>query len=388
MNDPAPRLPELVERAETVARDVLRPNVEHEDHEALWPEPGMRALAAVGLMGLNAPVSVGGHGHGLEGLVSVARVLARENPSAALCFAMHCVATAVIAAKATPAQQEKFLVPIVEGRHLTTLALSEPGTGAHFWFPQTQLRAEGEEYVLDGEKSFVTNGGHADSYVVSTAAAGEAAADEGVFSAVLVEADTPGLEWQEPWRGLGMRGNASRTVRLDGARIPGDHLLGAEGDQLWYVFEVVTPFFLAAMAGTYLGIAEAAVDIAAEHLGARRHGHTGELLGAHPRLSGELGSMWIDLEAARQLVFSAARRADASAPDGLPGVLACKAAATRAAVDLTNRSMTLVGGMGYRENSHLSRLLRDARAGHVMAPTTYVLEAWLGRALLGMPLLH
>jgi isovaleryl-CoA dehydrogenase len=383
-----PRLPELIERAETVARDVLRPNVEAEDREARWPEPGMRALAQAGLMGLNAPTSVGGLGLGLEGLVQIARVLARENPSAALCYAMHCVGTAVIAAKATPAQEAKFLEPIAAGEHITTLALSEPGTGAHFYFPETRIRADGGGYVVDGVKSFVTNGHHADSYVVSTAAAGEVEAGEGMFSVVLGEAGSPGLEWGAPWKGFGMRGNSSRTARLQGVRVGPDHLLGREGDQLWYVFEVVTPYFLAAMAGTYLGIAESAVSQAAEHLRSRRHSHTGDLLGATPTLSAELGSMWIDLESARQLVLSAARRGDAGSPEGLHGILACKAAATRAAVDLTNRALTLVGGIGYRENSHLSRLLRDARAGHVMGPTTHVLETWLGRALLGMPLLQ
>jgi isovaleryl-CoA dehydrogenase len=382
------RLPELVERAETVARDILRPNVEEEDRDALWPEPGMRALAATGLMGLNAPVSAGGHGLGLEALVSVARVLARENPSAALCYAMHCVGTAVIAAKATPTQQERFLEPIAAGRHITTLALSEPGTGSHFYFPETRLEAQSSGYLVDGVKSFITNGGHADSYVISTAATDGGDAGEGMFSAVLVEADSPGMEWQEAWRGFGMRGNSSRTVRLDRVRVPGDHLLGDVGDQHWYVFEVVVPYFLCAMAGTYLGIAEAAVDLAAEHLGSRRHSHTGDLLGANPTLAAELGSMWIELESARQLVLSSARRGDAAAVDALPGILACKAAATGAAVDLTNRAMTLMGGIGYLENSQLSRLLRDARAGHVMGPTTHVLETWLGRALLGMPLLQ
>jgi isovaleryl-CoA dehydrogenase len=388
MTEGPPRLTELLERAETVARDVLRPNVEEDDREALWPEPGMRALAATGLMGLNAPIRAGGHGLGLEALVSVARVLARENPSAALCYAMHCVGTAVIAAKATPRQTEQFLVPIAQGHHITTLALSEPGTGAHFYFPQTRIQADGDHYLVDGVKSFVTNGGRADSYVVSTAADDEHAAREGVFSAVLLDAAADGMEWQEEWRGFGMRSNSSRSVRLDRVRVPRHHLLGEEGDQLWYMFEIITPYFLAAMAGTYLGIAEAAVDNAVEHLGGRRHSHTGELLGAHPTLSAELGSMWIDLESARQLVLSAARRADAHATDGLPGILACKAAATRAAVDLTNRAMTLVGGIGYRENSQLTRMLRDARAGHVMGPTTHMLETWLGRALLGMPLLQ
>ncbi len=381
------RLTELIERAEIVARDVLRPNVEEEDREALWPEPGMRALAASGLMGLNAPVSAGGLGQGLEALVCMARVLARENASAALCYAMHCVGTAVIGAKASKVQQERFLEPIAAGEHITTLALSEPGSGAQFYFPETAVRPAPDGYVLDGVKSFVTNGGQADSYVISTAAA-DAAAGEGVFSVVLVGADSAGLSWGEPWQGFGMRGNSSRTVELEGVRVGSDSLLGREGDQLWYVFEVVTPYFLAAMAGTYLGIAEAAVDLAAEHLGSRRHSHTGDLLGANPILSSELGSMWIKLESTRQLVLYSARRADAAAADGLSGILACKAAATEAAVDLTNRAMTLVGGLGYRENSHLSRLLRDARAGHIMAPTTQVLETWLGRALLGMPLLQ
>lgn len=382
------RLPDLVERAKAIARDVLRPNAEQEDREALWPEPGMRALAASGLLGLNAPVSVGGHGLGLEALVSVSRVLAQENPSAALCFAMHCVGTAVIAAKASATQRERFLERIAAGEHITTLALSEPGSGAHFYFPETRIEPDEDGYVVTGVKSFITNGGHADSYVVSTVAADEEAAREGVFSAVLVEAGTPGLEWQAEWRGFGMRGNSSRSARLDGVRVPRDHLLGKEGDQLWYMFEVVTPYFLVAMAGTYLGLAEAAVDIAAEHLGSRRHSHSGELLGSNTILSSELGSMWIELESTRQLVLSAARRADAAAPDGLAGVLACKAAASDAAVDLTNRAMTLVGGIGYGENSRLSRLLRDARAGHVMGPTTAVLETWLGRSLLGMPLLR
>ena len=381
------RLSELVERTEAIVADVVRPNSEREDAEALWPEPAMRAMAEAGLTGLNVPAAAGGHALGLEALVEISRRLARENPSAALCFAMHCVGTAVIAAKATPEQTRRYLEPIARGGHITTLALSEPGTGFEFYLPETTLREEADAYVVDGVKSFVTNGGRADSYVVSTVAA-EGPAGGGHFSTIMVDADTPGLEWQDEWRGFGMRGNSSRTVRLEGVRVPRGNLLGEPGDQLWYVFEVVAPWFLAAMAGTYIGVAEAAVDIGAEHLGARRHTHTGELLGSSPVLASELGSMWVQLEAARQLVLSAARRADAASPDALSGILACKVAASDAAVDLTNRAMTLVGGSGYRENGKLARLLRDARASHVMAPTTNTLHAWLGRALMGMPLLQ
>jgi isovaleryl-CoA dehydrogenase len=382
---PAPLL-DLVGRAREIAATVVAPNAEREDADALWPEPAMRALADAGLMGLHVPRELGGHGQGLAGLLAISETLARESPSTALCYAMHCVGTAVIAAKATDHQKAAYLEPIAQGRHITTLALSEPGTGASFWIPETRLARGGDGFVVDGTKSFVTNGGHADSYVVSTAA-GPAAEGEGTFSCVVVDADRPGLEWSEPWLGMGMRANSSRGVRLAEVPLPAGALLGSEGDQLWYVFEVVAPYFLMAMAGTYTGLAGAAFDEAREHLGTRRHSHTGELLGTSPVLAHRLGELWTRLESTRRLVHAAAEGADAGQPDALVSVLACKAAAGDAAVEIANEAMTLTGGMGYRENGKLARMLRDARASHVMSPTTDILKTWVGRALLNLPLL-
>jgi alkylation response protein AidB-like acyl-CoA dehydrogenase len=377
----------LVETAHGVSDTVIRAHADEDDRAARWPAESMRALAEAGLLGLHVPPAHGGHGQGLTALALVSQEIARWHPSAALCYAMHCVGTAVIAAKATPHQREQYLRPIAEGRHVTTLALSEPGTGAHFYLPETALRADGEEYVLNGTKSFVTNGAHADSYVLSTAATAPNSAGTGEFSAVIVDHDCPGLEWDREWAGFGMRSNSSRTLHLHEARVPCENLLGEEGDQLWYVFEVVAPYFLMAMAGTYTGIATACFDEARAHLGERRHSHTGELLGAEPVLANELGRLWTRAESTRQLVYAAAARADAGEADALAGVLACKLAAAETAVALANDAMTLGGGRAYAENSRLARLLRDARAGHVMAPTTHMLRTWLGRALLGLPLL-
>jgi isovaleryl-CoA dehydrogenase len=383
----SPRLRDLTAVAREVAGSVVAPHVEREDAEARWPEPAMRALGEAGLLGLHVPEALGGHGQGMTGLVAVSEILARESPSTAICYAMHCVGTAVIAAKATEHHKEAYLVPIARGEHVTTLALSEPGTGVFFYIPQTTLTRSGDRYLLEGTKSFVTNGGHADSYVVSTVAAEGAEAGEGTFSCVLVDRDADGLHWLDEWRGLGMRGNSSRTVRLEGVSVPSGNLLGEEGDQLWYVFEVVAPYFLMAMAGTYLGTAAAAFEIAREHLGTRRHAHTGELLGSAPVLAHRLGELWMELERTRRLVYSAAALGDAGDPQALVSVLACKAAAGDTAVKITNEAMTLCGGIGYRENSKLARLLRDARASHVMAPTTDVLKTWVGKALLNQPLI-
>jgi alkylation response protein AidB-like acyl-CoA dehydrogenase len=368
------QIEELVGRAGEIAATVIAPNVEEEDREAHWPAPAMKALAEAGLMGLHVPPELGGHGQGLSGLLAISQVLARESPSTALCYAMHCVGSAVIAAKATPFQKEAYLEPIARGEHVTTLALSEPGTGSFFWLPETRLDHADGGYRVTGTKSFVTNGGHADSYVVSTAAEGDLH-DEGSFSCVVLDAALPGLRWEGDWAGLGMRSNSSRTLHLEDVPLGPDHLLGAEGDQLWYVFEVVAPYFLMAMAGTYVGVAHASMEVAREHLRTRRQSHSGELLGSNPLLAHRLGELWTELERTRRLAES------------LLGVLACKAAAGDTAVQLANEAMTLVGGAGYRENGKLARMLRDARAAHVMSPTTDLLKTWVGRALLGQPLL-
>lgn len=378
----------LVETARSIAREVAAPRAAEEDAHGIWPEAGMRALQEAGLAGLQVPVELGGHGLGMEALVALSQELARESPSLGLCFAMHCVGTACIAAKATEAQKERYLVPIAEGRHITSLALSEPGTGAHFHIPETHLEPDGSGFRVTGTKSFVTNGGRADSYVASTAAPGDVVAgDPGSFTMVLLHEGADGMEWESEWSGFGMRSNSSRSVRLDGVAVDGEQVLGGRGDQLWYVFEVVAPYFLMAMAGTYLGIAIEAVDLARRHLGERRHSHTGELLASEPTLAAELGVLWTEQEKTRALVGSAARAGDRQEETALPSILASKLAAAETAVDLCNRAMTLGGGRAYAANSKLARLLRDARAGHVMAPTTHILRTWVGRALLGQPLL-
>lgn len=379
------RLHELVGRAREIAGTVVAANAEREDAEAGWPEPAMRALAEAGLMGLNVAPELGGHGEGMLGLVAIAETIGRESGSTALCYAMHCVGTAVLGAKATEYQKQRYLEPIARGEHITTLALSEPGTGIHFYVPQSRLMTTDDGYALEGTKSFITNGAHCDSYVVSTVAVDHPSGD-GAFSCVVLDAGTPRLEWMDEWHGLGMRANSSRTLRLHSAPIPRNNLLGAEGDQLWYVFEVIAPYFLIAMAGTYLGVAQAAFDIARAHAGSRRFAHTGELLGADPVISHRLGTMWSELERTRHLIYSAAARGDAGDPNALIPILSCKAAAGDTSVFITNEAMTMCGGTAYRENSRLARLLRDARASHVMAPTTDLLKTWVGRALLKLPL--
>ena len=175
-------------------------------------------------------------------------------------------------------------------------------------------------------------------------------------------------------------------MTLRNAQVSRANLLGREGDQIWYIFNIITPFFMIAMAGTYLGIAASALDEARTHIMNRRHVHSGGLSQA-PIIQHRFGSLWSMLERARRLVYGAAASFDNGEADALMAVMASKVEVADSAVAIVNESMTLTGGRGYAEGSKLSRHLRDVRAVHLMAPTTDLLRTWIGKSLLGVPLL-
>ena len=190
-----PDLEVILESVQKIASTIVGPNAEQVDCDGAWPEEGIRALQMASLGGLTIPEEFGGLGQGSFGILKVNEILGQECASTAMCYGMHCVGAAVISAKATPDQIERYLLPIVEGSHLTTLSLSESGSGSHFYIPDTKLEASSAEiYKVNGSKTFVTNGSHADSYVISTVAA-EDDAPVGQFSCVVVSDHAEGLNW-------------------------------------------------------------------------------------------------------------------------------------------------------------------------------------------------
>jgi isovaleryl-CoA dehydrogenase len=380
------RLRGLRRRAEAVASEVAAPNAALVDAQARWPEETMAALGEAGLLGLHVPERLGGHGQGLIGLVLVTEAVAAGCSASGLCYGMHNVASAVLAAKATADHEERFLLPIAQGKHVTSLAISEAGTGSHLYLTETTIEREGDEFVVRGQKQFVTSGGRADSYVASTMTTTGTAAP-GEFNLLVLERDTPGMSWGEPWDGFGMRGNSARGLDLNGARVNSRNLLGAEGDQMWYMFEVVVPYFIMAMAGAYLGITQAALDEAINHVRTRRFSHSGETLADAPLIQQKVAKMWSEVEKGRSFVYQAARLGDEGDVHALPAILGAKAEIDELAVGITNAAMSLGGGIEYRQNGKLARLLRDAHASQVMSPTTDLLRLWTGRALLGLPVL-
>jgi alkylation response protein AidB-like acyl-CoA dehydrogenase len=174
---------------------------------------------------------------------------------------------------------------------------------------------------------------------------------------------------------------------LEGVRIPSRHLLGSKGDQLWYIFQVVAPYFLTAMSGTYLGIAQAAFQEAKEHLMQRSHSHSGLSLNQIPHLQHQLGRIWAKIERTRRLLYYAAQEGDRGGEEAVLALLSAKAEVAHCVVEVVSEALRLCGGMGYRDNSRFDVLLRDAQAAHIMSPTTDLLYTWMGRALLDQPIL-
>ena len=378
---------ELVGLADEIGRHVSAAECAKVDEHGTWVKSSMEALQQQRLTSLVVPKECGGMGEGLYGLTRVCEALGKHYASVGLCFGMHCVGAAVIAAKATSWQKQHYLEAIASGKHLTTLALSEPGSGAHFYIPQTSLMPVSDKsFLINGVKTFVTNGGCVDSYVLSTMAATDEANPE-QFTCIVLDADTPGMQWGREWDGLGMRGNSSRTLTLTNVTIDSRQILGDQGDQLWYIFNVVAPYFIMAMSGTYLGIAERALNEAKEVLLKRFYSHNGAHLAQVPLLQHRLGTLWARVERTRALIYSAAHCGNPGSPDAILPLLAAKAEVASCCVDTVNDVMTLAGGIGFSNHSLLGMLLRDARAAHVMSPTTDILYTWIGRALLDQPIL-
>ena len=216
----------VLETVQEIAKTVVADQAVNVDQLVLWPEQGIRALQQAGLGGMAIPQEFGGLGQGSYAVAQTCEILGQECASTAMCFGMHLVGSAVLAAKATPDQQVRYLQPIIEGRHLTTLSLSESGSGSQFYIPRTRLDAVSADlYRVNGAKAFVTNGGHADSYVISTVAA-DPDGPVGQFSCVVIPATAEGLRWGPAWTGLGMRGNSSLSLEIKDLVAPRADLLG------------------------------------------------------------------------------------------------------------------------------------------------------------------
>lgn len=363
------RLGDVLIAARRSAREV--------DAAGVFPEDAVKALRASGLLGLTLPVEVGGLGAGPHELVEVITALAEVCGSTAMIYLMH-VSAAMSVAAAPPPGLPEALPGLASGQLLGTLAFSEVGSRSHFWAPVSEATSDGFGLVVRASKSFVTSAGHADLYLASTLHAG-------TVEMFAVPAETPGLTVAGPWRGLGLRGNASAPMSFE-ARVPESYRLGEPGGGFELMLQTVMPWFNLGNAAVSVGLSAAAVDAAIEHTGGARLEHLGESLAELPTIRAQLARMSIELAQIRAYVEQTAGRLAEPREDTVLHVLGVKAAANDAALRITDTAMRVCGGAAFSDRLQLDRYFRDARAGHVMAPTADVLYDFYGKAITGQPL--
>lgn len=374
----------LLERMPAM-QNVLSANAADIDRQGRFPNENFETLGKLGLMGLVVPETEGGADASADFFSSVVSFLAESCASTAMIFVMHCCATDLIVQLADRSIRAELLKQIVDGRHLSTLACSEPGTGANFYASFGESKLEKDAYVLNAVKAFVTSGGYADSYVVSTRAVGET---DCLKSALyLVPSSASGISFDGVWDGLGLRGNSSVPMKLENVKVPKNHLLGEQGHGLEYEMSLILPRFLLGTAAVYCGIARSALNATIDHLKNRVHKHTDKPLSGLPVLRQELGEMKVLVRAIEALMTDAAHEWDHSGKPDLIELFEVKQFACSTAVDVARSAMQLCGGLAYARVSPIERHLRDAMAGVVMAPSNEMLLDLIGRAALNMPLM-
>ena len=230
----------------------------------------------------------------------------------------------------------------------------------------------------------MTSAGEADSYVLACGAPGSD--DPLVTDIYLVPADAAGLTVGAPFDGLGMRGNASAPMRVQGLRVADARRLGAPGAGFGVMMSATLPWFVLGSAACSVGIAGAALAAAVEHARGGRFEHLGSSLADVPGVRARLAEAKIRHMQARAYLQAVAGQVAAGDPEAQIGVLALKAAAAEMAIDVTDLCLRVGGGAAYSKHGPLERHFRDARAASVMAPTTDLLRDFLGKALCGMEL--
>jgi len=377
-----------VSKAREVAGRVLAPSAAQNDKAGRFSTEAIDSLGEAGLLGLMLPADVGGLGLGPRTLASVVATLAEADASVAMVYLMHILGTAAISAarpSAAPAVTP-ILREIGAGRHLSTLAFSEAGSRSHFWAPMSRAHGNGAGVRISAKKSWVTSAGHAHSYVVSSLAPqGTGPTDSTLY---LLPANTRGLSVAGPWDGLGLRANASAPIELEECEVHPDLQLTDDGAGFPAMLNVVLPLFNLGTSAVALGLCRAAVAGTAAHLKSAKFEHLGQSLGESlPTLRAQLASMQIETDGLWARIDDLVDHLEKPRETTMLRVLESKAAAGDAAISVTSAAMRVCGGAAFSKHLNIERLFRDAHAGAVMAPTGDVLREFIGRSLLGIPLL-
>ncbi|MEU2315644.1 acyl-CoA dehydrogenase family protein [Streptomyces albidoflavus] len=386
MNDRAPQavdrqLPteearDLISLVREMVRRDIAPATAEEEEAGRFPRETFTRLSESGLLGLPYPVEYGGGDQPYEVYLQVLEELAAARLTVGLGVSVHTLACHALAAFGTDEQRAAHLPAMTGGGLLGAYGLSEPAAGSDAASLRTRARRDGDDWVIDGSKAWITHGGIADFYTVM-ARTGEDG-PRGI-TAFLVPGDAPGLSAAAPERKMGMKGSPTAQIHLDGVRVGDDRRLGDEGQGFAVALAALDSGRLG-IAACATGVAQAALDAALEYASGRRQ--FGRPIADFQGLRFLLADMATQVEAGRALYLAAARLRDAGLPFSRQAAMA-KLFCADAAMKVTTDAVQVLGGYGYTADFPVERLMREAKVLQIVEGTNQIQRMVIARHLAG-----
>ncbi|WP_299267796.1 acyl-CoA dehydrogenase family protein [Halorientalis sp.] len=347
------------------AEAEIRPVAGEADETGEFPEGVWDGLADLDLTGLTVPEAYGGFDADRVTYAVVNEAVAYGALAVATALSVHCLAASCIREFGDEALQEEWLPEMCAGRPVGAFALSEPGAGSNPAEMTTEARRDGDEYVINGSKQWITNGERSGVVVLFAKTDRD---DPSSVTQFLVPKRTDGLEVGEKEDKLGLRASDTTTLEFDGARIPAEYRLTEEGRGLSAALSILTGGRIG-IAAQSVGLAQAALDAALDYAGDREQ--FGQPLGDFQAIQHKLAEMGTTVRAGRLLTLDAARRADAG--ESVRGAASmAKYFASEGAVDVTNEAVQIHGGYGYTTDFDVERFYRDAKVTTIYEGTTEI----------------
>ena len=372
------------EESKEFAKEFIEPYAKSSDEEGRFPEESFKAMGEKGYFKLLIPEEMGGLGKTAVEHQQAVMAFAESNPTAGLCYMMHNVALMTVLTNGNDELKKKVVDDIVNNNKFMALAYSEFGTGTHFYIPEVKVNNNKDgSFTFNGVKSMVTSATHASYYLILTPATEK----EGAINNWLVPLESDGLEFKmEHWKGIGMKGNVSCPMQLNDVKLDEVNRIGEEGSGEEQVFNVVAPYFILGLASVYTGLNLRLSGITNEYALNRKY-PDGSNLANIETVQLHLAKIYTNAMSSKALTELAARSLVAGEEDAVAKIIAARISAIDKGIESATLAMRVGGGKTYNRISEIERLMRDAYAGQIMAPSLDVLNVWLGRALTGQPLL-
>jgi alkylation response protein AidB-like acyl-CoA dehydrogenase len=375
------QLPEDHETIRAAVREVcdarVAPHAAEADESGEFPKASYDALRSSDFHAPHIPVEYGGAGADALATAIVIEEVARACASSSLIPAVNKLGTMPLILAGSAALKERYLTPVAAGEAMFSYCLSEPEAGSDAASMSTKAVRDGDHWVLNGVKRWITNAGVSEYYTVF-AVTDPAARSRGI-SAFVVEKSDEGVSFGAPEKKLGIKGSPTREVYFDNVRIPLDRMIGAEGTGFATAMQTLdhTRVTIAAQA---VGIAQGALDFAKGYVKERKQ--FGKAVAEFQGIQFMLADMGMKLEAARQLTYVAAGKSERGDADLTYFGAAAKCFASDAAMEITTDAVQLLGGYGYTRDYPVERMMRDAKITQIYEGTNQVQRIVMARQLL------